>query len=183
MTATISLTGDQVMAALGTVLRGMLATGTEVVVGQVNRVPEPIGPNFVVMWPLLRTRLSTNLDTFVDTPLTDPPVARRDSDQSTQLTVQVDCHGPAGGDNAQIVSTLLRDEHGIQAFEALGLPVVPLYTEDPRQMPFENAEQATEDRWMVDVALQINPVIGTPQDFADVVVVTPIIADGGIYPI
>lgn len=41
-------------------------TGMEVVLGQVNRVAEPLAGDFIVMTPLRRTRLSTNVDTWSD---------------------------------------------------------------------------------------------------------------------
>ena len=38
----------------------------EIVRGQNNRVPIPLGPDFVVMTPLTRPRLATNIDTYAD---------------------------------------------------------------------------------------------------------------------
>lgn len=177
MPATLSLTEQQTFEALRTVLLGILPSGTEVVKGQQNRVAEPIGPDFIVCTPILRTRLETNRDSFTDAPLATPPIGTRDSLAPTEVTVQLDVHGPASADNAQMISTLFRDEYAMIEFARLPYDVQPLYAEDPRQMPFENAEQQTEWRWTVDVVLQANPVVTTPQDFADVVVVTPIESD------
>ena len=67
---TLSLTEAQAMTALRTFLLGALPAGTEVIRGEVNRVPEPIGPNFIVMWPLRQERLETNETAYYDNVLT-----------------------------------------------------------------------------------------------------------------
>lgn len=178
MAASITLTEVQTITALRTVLLGVMAPEVEIVKGQINRVPEPLSADFLVLTPLLRARLSTNVDTFTDEPTATPPIGRRNSLVPTQLTVQIDIHGPSSADNAQIISTVLRDEYATKAFEATGVEVQTLYAEDPRQMPFLNGEQQIEWRWTVDAVLQVNPVVRTPQDFADVVEATLIEVDG-----
>ena len=181
MPATISLTETQTMTALRAVLLGIVPAGVEVIRAQQNRVPEPVGPDFVLLTPILRTRLATNVDTYTDAPLAAPPVGTRNSLAPMQITVQIDVHGPASADNAQMISTLLRDEYGCIAFAATGYDVQPLYADDPRETAFENGEQQTEYRWSVDAVLQANPVIGTPHDFADVLNVGLIEVDA-TYP-
>ncbi len=50
-------------------LRGLILTitpGIEVIRAQANRVPEPKGADFVLMTVIMRTRLSTNVDTVQD---------------------------------------------------------------------------------------------------------------------
>lgn len=86
--------------------------------------------------------------------------------QQTQIEVQLDFHGSGGADNAQVVSTLFRDQYGVSLFEDAGDVVVPLYADDPRQMPFINAQQQYEDRWIVEAVLQANPTISIAQQFA-----------------
>jgi hypothetical protein len=100
--------------------------------------------------------------------------------QSTEITIQLDVHGPSSADNTQIITTLFRDEYGVNAFMQSsgigiaaigtmtigGAEIVPLYTSDPRQMAFINAEQQAEERWMVDVVMQVNPIVGVSQEFA-----------------
>jgi hypothetical protein len=178
MSATISLTEAQTIAALRTVLLGFLPTGIEVIRAEVNRVPEPEGPDFCLLTPTTRVRLSTNVDSVIDQPTAIPPVGLRNSLTAMEVTIQIDVHGPASADNAQAIATLLRDEYATIAFSRTGYDVQPLYAEDPRQTPFENSEQQYEWRWTVDAVLQANPVIGTPQDFADVVTITPINVQG-----
>ena len=101
----------------------------------------------------------------------------KDHMQATQITIQVDVHGPSASDNAQRISTLLRDEYGTESFRNSGFNIAPLYSNDPRQIPFTNAEQQIEAKWSVEVVLQANPVVSIPQQFADVVEVALISAD------
>jgi len=67
---TLSLTESQVQRALRTFLLGALPVGTDVIRGQVNRVPEPAADDFVVFWPLRQERLGTNVVTYSDDVLT-----------------------------------------------------------------------------------------------------------------
>ena len=69
MVAVLSLTDSQILTVLRGFLLDVLPAGTAVVKAQVNRVPEPIGTDFVVMTPLLRYRLSTNIDDYADASL------------------------------------------------------------------------------------------------------------------
>jgi hypothetical protein len=64
--STLSLTQPQVMAALRRFLLNALPSNTDVILAQVNRVPEPRRPNFVVMTPLRQARLETNETTYSD---------------------------------------------------------------------------------------------------------------------
>jgi hypothetical protein len=86
--------------------------------------------------------------------------------QPTQLTVQLDVHGPASGDNAQIIATLIRDPIACAFFRDTGLATQPLYASDPAQRPFQNAQDQIEYRWGVDAVIQVNPVVSTLQQFA-----------------
>lgn len=177
MAVTLTGTETDLLTSLRTVLLAIVPAGVEVIKGQVNRVAEPVGVDFVVMTPILRTRLSTNYDTYDDRPAAMPPVELRLSTVPTQVTIQLDVHGPASADNAQMISTLLRDEWATLAFAALGPDVQPLYAGDPRQIPFTNGEDQVEFRWVIDAVLQANAVTSTPQDFADTVEITPIEVD------
>jgi len=99
-------------------------------------------------------------------------------EQSMELTVQLDVHGPASGDNAKVITTALRSEYGVDQFPA---GVVPLYTADPRQVPFLNDQKQYETRWVIDAYLQIKPTIAVPQQYADQV--TPaVISVDATYP-
>ena len=85
--------------------------------------------------------------------------------QPTNITFQLDVHGPNSADNAQIISTLFRDDYAVEAF--YGYDMAPLYADDPRQVPFQNAEQQWEYRWVVEAHVQANQVVTVPQQFAD----------------
>jgi hypothetical protein len=234
-----SITQDQVNTALGTVLTTILPAGVKIIVGQVNRAASPEG-DYVVMWPLRRPRLATNLETPNDTKFTasiagtvmtvsallaghigvgnqvfgvnvaDSTVVVSqtsgptggagvyvvtpsqavgaetmssgvvDIEQDTDVVMQVDVHGAASSDNAQVISTLMRSDYAVDQMAATG--VTPLYAEDPRQTPFTTAAAQFEDRWSIDVHLQINPVVSVPQQFADAVTVTPVVVDVAFPP-
>ncbi len=64
-TPTISQTEERTLIGLRSFLLAVLPAGTEVIKGQVNRVAEPIGPDFVVMTPLMQPRLGTNETTYL----------------------------------------------------------------------------------------------------------------------
>ncbi|HEV7214157.1 MAG TPA: hypothetical protein VGP33_03455 [Chloroflexota bacterium] len=100
--------------------------------------------------------------------------------QPTQITFQLDIHGPSSADNAQIISTLIRDTYACQSMAAT-IDAQPLFASEPRQAAFQNAEQQFEYRWTMDVVIQANPVITVQQDFADKLIVTPVEIDA-TYP-
>lgn len=101
--------------------------------------------------------------------------------QPMQVTVQLDVHGPSSGNNSVIITTLFRDEYGVDQFRESGYDVTPLYTSDPKQLPFVNEEQQVEQRWMIEAVMQCNPIVTIPQAFADAVTVDLIEVDA-TYP-
>ena len=70
MSATLSPGQDDLTTALRSFLLAVLPAGTEVILAQPNRVPEPKGGNFVIMTPTLQKRLGTNLDRYLDCRMT-----------------------------------------------------------------------------------------------------------------
>lgn len=227
---TLSLTEVQALTSLRSFLLGILPSGTEVIRGQDNRVPEPAVANFVVMTPLMQPRLGTNEVSYFDdvvtgeiagTVLTVTDIARLQLGLSTgmllldsgwptmtvavgtvivdqltgslggtgtytvaptqtvasetmyigtrqdlvpvELTVQIDVHGPASGNNTRIIEALFYSSYAV---DAMGANVSPLYCSDPRQAPFENESSQIEYRWSIDAHLQVNPIVSTPQTFA-----------------
>lgn len=169
MTAPIvTLSESQVFTALRAFLLSILPSGYEVIKAQDNRVPEPQSGNFVVMTPLLRERIETNVDNYSDGYPDDDSLMSISN--PVKFTVQLDIHASdttASGDLAHIIQTLFRDETGIQSFADSGFAVAPLYCGDPRQMPFTNENQQVETRWVMEAIIQYNPVVTLPQDFAD----------------
>lgn len=101
--------------------------------------------------------------------------------QPTKITVQLDVHGSLSADNAQIISTLFRDAYAVSFFEALGTGITPLYADDPKQIPFENAEQQIETRWVIEAVLQANQTVTLSQQFADALAINVVSVDA-TYP-
>lgn len=235
----LSLTETQELSVLRAFLLAVVPAGVDVVRGQVNRVAEPEGSDFVVIWPLRQSRLSTNYVSYYDnvvtgsisgTALTVSAIAQQESPLSAGMlltdgtagllsgsttlgqqvsgsvggtgvyevspsqtvpaetmyagqaahltpvewTVQCDVHGPQSGDNSRIIEGLFRSEYGVDTFiaqaAALGLPtdygVIPLYCDEAQYTPFINDQQQVEYRWVLELRMQINPVVSVPQDFA-----------------
>lgn len=87
--------------------------------------------------------------------------------QPSEIVIQLDVHGPNSADNAQIITTLFRDDYGVQQFLSSSYDVAPLYADDPKQLPFTNDQSQWEDRWIIEAYLQANQVVTLPQQFAD----------------
>jgi hypothetical protein len=177
---TVSLTEEQTLVALRSFLLAVLPEGTPVVAGQDNRVPEPEAANFVSMTFMFAERIETNTDTYKDCyPSAGGTLSIRNP---AITTVQLDVHGPASGDNTQAIVTLFRSDWGCQQFAASGFDVTPLHTgEPPHQIPYTNAESQIEERWLIDVVMQVNPTVTIGQDFAASLKVG-LIDVGVVYP-
>jgi hypothetical protein len=174
---TPSVTQTAALQALGGFLTAVLPTGTDIIRGQANRVPEPSSVDYVIMTPTARQRLETDLVSWTNEATT------LDNQLSTRLTVQVDFHGDdAAADNAQTAFQLLRSPYACDYFAGLNLGVTPLDASDPNQIPFVNAESQYEDRWVVNAYLQINPVLSTTAQFADTLTADLISVDATFPP-
>lgn len=232
---------SDIFAALRSFLLSVLPAGVLVVQGQDNRVAEPKDADFVIMTPIRRERLETNVDTSVDvqfvgsisgttlsvtsaafgtlavgdtvfgvgvaagTTITalgsgtggigtyqvspsqtvgSETLAAGSVDylQPTKVTIQLDVHGPASSDNAQIISTMMRDDYAVRQFASSGFDVIPLLADDPRQIPFLNGEQQYETRWVVEALLQANQIVTAPQQFASAAAVGTIDVDASYPP-
>lgn len=170
---TPSITDTDIRTALRAFLVGVLPAGVEVVRGQVNRVASPPG-DYVVFWPTSRPRLSTNVESW-ETANAEATIY--DYTQATQVDYQLDVHGDASGQNAQVIATLFRSPYAV---EALGPNVAPLWCDDPMQVPFQNDQQQVDTRYVVTVHMQVNPTVSTPGQFADRLAVTiPAPVDSG----
>lgn len=95
--------------------------------------------------------------------------------QSTEVVYQIDVHGPNSADNAQVISTVSRSEFAVNQMAGTG--VTPLFADDPNQAAFMTAASQYEDRWTVDIHLQITPTISTPQQFSDSIALTVVDVD------
>jgi len=111
------------------------------------------------------------------------------AEQDVEVTFQVDVHGPNASDNAQVITTMMRDPYAVAAFAGAldqnNNPIVgvtPLYASDPRQVPFINAESQYEYRWVLEACVQANQVVsGVPQQFAAAAKVVPISVEAAYH--
>lgn len=86
--------------------------------------------------------------------------------QKAECVMQVDVHGLNSESNAQIISTTFRDYYATNFFTNENPNIAPLYADNPEQRPFLNAEQQWEDRYVIEVHMQVNQTVVVPQDFA-----------------
>jgi hypothetical protein len=93
--------------------------------------------------------------------------------QPTGLAIQLDVHGPNSWNNANIITTIFRDEKGVLLFLEQGLVVVPLYCDDPRQTPFINEQDQIEDRFVITARFEADQKVTVSQQFTQEPVVTP----------
>ena len=98
----------------------------------------------------------------------------------TEWVSQLDVHGPNSMNNVHVIDTLFRSEYGVNFFADTGFWIAPLHADTAGQMPFENAEGEIEYRWVMEAHLEIVPIVVTPQQFADEVIVDTVEA-GVIY--
>lgn len=162
MPTSITPVDSNVMQALGQFLTAIMPAGVEVIRGQENRVAPPDG-DYVVMNPGRRNARWLPSQTWDQT---DPNPTTVTVTAPTAPVVQCDFHGESAADNASILTSLMRTPWGVDQFKAMNLGVTPLSATDPVQAPFKTGEQQYEDRWTVDIELQINAVITVTQDFA-----------------
>lgn len=183
MPSTVSPTADDVYTAVGAFIAAQLGlvAGVTVVQGYGNRVAMPNAP-FVLMTDISKKRLGTNSISWQNPqPDAVPPVpfpTNISYTQPQQMTMQLDCYSPAASEWSDILTTLLRSSVGC---DALAPTCQPLYADDPARIPLANGEDQYEDRWKVTLQLQYNPVVVTPQQFADTLAVTLIEVDA-TYP-
>lgn len=167
---TPSVTQEQVYTALRSFLLAVLPANTEVIQGQINRVPMPRGPNWVLMQDMRRQQMAMNVHTY--DPPTDPipAIGSEDIERSTSLDFQIDVYGPLSADNAQVVATLFRDAWAVEKFKDNGL--APLNCTEPAQLPLLAGEQQWIQRWTTTATLHGNITVTVPAEFADTLITT-----------
>lgn len=102
--------------------------------------------------------------------------------QAGEFVIQLDVHGPASAEYAQTITTLFRDAYAVETFAQLTELISPLYADDPKQIPFINAENQYEDRWVVEAHLQANQTLSVPAQYMDDVEVGLIDVDATFPP-
>lgn len=165
---TPSITMTAAFTALRTFLLSILPAGTEVVQGQANRVPMPQGGNFVVMTPMRLEQMAQTVHELAPPVAPAPALGTDEISRSTGLHFQLDVYGTTSAENANVITTLLRDSYGYEALKPSG--VAPLYAEDAFQMPLVAGEQQWIQRWTIRAALHGNIAVTVPQGFADTLI-------------
>lgn len=169
MTPTVPELSD-LAVKIGAFLTGIVPSGTEVLQGSVNRVPQPVGDHVMFTF-LLDRRLRTNVTSYTRDapPPSGPLTGTRDIEQGTEIRVQFDFYAASEANMQTIaryataVSTLWRDEYGC---DALAPVASPLYIDDARGAPLALGEEQYVGRWISTGVLQYNPVTSVPQEFA-----------------
>lgn len=160
---TVTPTESDTLHIVGTWLQSVLPSGVTVTKAYDNSVPMPTG-DFVMMTALTRKRLATNGESY---PWDAQSLSGdRIATESLEAVIQVDVFGPNAADNAQIVQGLWRDRNAVTFFTDASFAGAPLYASDPRQLSFVNGQENYENRWSIDLHMQVNATITTTQDFA-----------------
>ena len=165
MTATLSITEDQMFDAVWGFVSGLI-TGANVLKGFQNMTSTPLG-SYIVVQPGIKQRANQGVRTY------DPVALLQQVERDSIYAYQVDCYGPAGPDQADIVSIAWRSLWACDYFAGnlvtptpgAPLPVTPLYADEPVQLNIVNGELAYEQRFMLKLYLQANTVVSLPQDF------------------
>ena len=144
---------------------GTILPGVNVSQGQDNYVPPSRDSDYIVMWPIRRSRLATNHTAYMPPTGPIPAEGVRTIGAPTDVVIQLDFHGVSCGDNTQTFTTLFRDPFATGYFAGSGY--TPLYCDDGQQLPFETGEKTFENRWTLYVHLQATPTVSTTQQFAD----------------
>lgn len=165
---TPSLTLTDAFTALRAFLVSILPAQTEIVQGQANRVPMPQRGDFVVMTPVRFEQMAQTVHEVTPPTAPAPALGTDEIARSMALHIQIDVYGPVSADNATVITTLLRDSYGAEAFTGTGLN--PLYAEDPFQMPLIAGEQQWIQRWTIRAALHGHFAVTVPQGFADTLI-------------
>lgn len=176
MSASISVTQSMLYTALRTFLLTLVSC--PVLQSQQNRTAMPQG-DFILMTGLNAPGLSTDKTTFI--PGQSNP-GNETHARSTQWNVQLDCYGPDAADMAALIATAFKTDYAAETLAEAAIEIQPLYANDPRQMTIVDSEGQYNPRWIVELALQYNPVVTLPQDFAMSLTVVPAEVDATFPP-
>lgn len=175
MSATISVTEEDVYIALREWMLLAVPHDVEIIKAQDNRVAPPTTDNFITMNFMNRKRLSTGIVTYTD--------AVSEGSENilgrTQIDIQVDVFGAQSGDIVQTISILALNTHSLDSFAQVPIAASIIDVNDARQMAWITPENQYADRWSLDISVQANITISVDQDFADQLHATPFLADRG----
>ena len=160
MTATINITEYAALSALVSFLKALMQDGSEVLDGQVNKVALPKG-DFIICTPIDRIQLDKPYREY------DRPNQAASTLASKEWRVQLDVYGDSAADNASMIATAFGSAIATEFFSSENAPIQALYADTPQNMQFINESSNYENRWRVDVHLQINESVTMPQAFAE----------------
>ena len=167
---TITPTEPDIFTSIGDWLKTVLPAGCTILQGQQNQTVQPLGL-YATMLLITRERLATNDWTY------DRTAQTRTVSEPTELAIQVNIFGTGSGDAVHRVHSLWRDMYTTEYMFNVGDYLAPLYATNPRQLGFVTAEKQYADGWSVDLHMQVNFLVTTPQQFAETVTVPIVEAD------
>lgn len=130
--------------------------GTQSVVKSIqNGVPLP--ENAIVMNIINESDLDMAVTRY------DKPEGVAGVQVSVSVLMQIDFYGNEAGKRARILANLWRSNHATNALK----DCQPLYAKDPIRAPVINEKSMYEDRFIVELQLQYNPVVTHKQVFID----------------
>lgn len=158
----VSITTAQLYTIIGQYIQAVIGVdpGTgqavEVTRGQINLVSMPDNA-FINMQLFTSGRIRTGVHTW------DSVAQTQSVEMGTKMKVRLDCYGPLGSDWATALKALWRDLYGCTFLASVG---APLYDGEAMQGALVNGEEQYEDRWILELFLQYNPVVTVPQQSA-----------------
>ena len=96
---------------------------------------------------------------------------------------QIDCYGEGARDLADTINILFRDQYAIDQLAQSGLDIAPLYAGDVMQMPFVDDADQYEERYSLEIFLQINSVVITPQQSCNMLGINILSVDATYPPV
>lgn len=88
--------------------------------------------------------------------------------QSVEVTMQIDIYGEDSAKRSRILTNLWRNHYSTDRLKNCQ----PLYSRAPIHAPFINEKSMYEDRYIVELKLQYNPIVTHAQDFVDSIDIT-----------
>lgn len=155
----IDVTEDDLYSITGQWVSTLLAD-TEVIVGQMNRVPMPKKQSFVIMTSLMMEGLSQNREIWYHS-------GALTNTRSTQWHCQLDVFGGRAQQNSTLLATMAKTDWSCAFFARAAFMIQPLYATTPTNMTIINAETEYELRFSFTLMMQYNPHITVSQDYFD----------------
>ncbi|WP_392430519.1 LIC_12616 family protein [Edwardsiella piscicida] len=131
---------------------------------QANRVPMGKG-QFCILTPLRFERLSTTRSINQDTGA--PSTSAMGWTEVRRVDIQVDIYGDGAGDRAVTLETVFSSGYAYDKIKAIDERVAPLYSTAAIQAPMIDAEQQWQERWTLDVSLQVHMTASFPEPYFD----------------